>query len=163
VSNLLLTFLLLSNISTLCLIVYALFKFNGIKKSITSRIESITNQVQTFFNPVSDGTPSEFAKLTDNISVIFARSIAAQVKTTLMGIQSGMVRAQKAVEGDIAEGIVEGSSPIASAALNALPGLRKTLRRNPGLADIAAGVLSRIGTSRSDNPGNNGDKVKFHL
>jgi len=150
-ANLILSFLLLVNVLTLGVILLAIFKLRAIK-----------DQVKAFITPVSPDSPSEFAKLTDSISIVFSRAMAAQVKTTLMGIQSGQVRAQKAVEGDIAEGIAE-STPI-GAALTSIPAVRKALRRNPGLIDIAMRVLSG-GIPGQGKTGDNGSKeqARFKL
>jgi hypothetical protein len=147
--NLILAALLLVNCLILLVVVYAIFK-----------VKAVSSQVKAFITPVSADIPSEFAKLTDTISSVFARSITAQIKTTLMGIQSGQVRNQKALEGDIAEGIAE-STPI-GAALTSIPAVRKALRHNPGLIDIAMNFLNGPGKG-SNLSGNNGSKEQVQF
>jgi len=73
-----------------------------------------------------------------------ARAVVARIKTSLMGSQSGQVRQEKAVEGAIAEDVARAAHPLAGTLLDAMPELRKTLRKNPHLLDFALSKLGAI-------------------
>lgn len=83
-----------------------------------------------------EGKPSEFALITDAVADQIARAIVAQAKATFMGIQSGQVRAEKALEGDIAMDQAS-QIPLLQGVLGAFPAVKKALRRNPALLDFA--------------------------
>ena len=130
----------------------------------------ITRVITQFVTPTSENQPSPFALLIDSVSSMFGRSIVAQAKSTLMGVQSGAKRAETAIAGDIAEGVIESQSPMLGGLLNSFPALKKTLRRNPQLVDMAMQFMSAKGQSNqshsvsSVSPGGNGHStVKFKL
>jgi len=80
-----------------------------------------------------------------------------------MGKQSGAVRGETAVDADIAEDALSMASPAVSAILSAFPALRRSLRRNPALLDLA---LSKIASRNAGVPATPGDGVgqpKFNL
>lgn len=113
--------------------------------------------------PEAEGKPSQLGMITEATAVIFGRAITAQIKTTLMGMESGVIRAQKAVEGDIAQDLA-GQSPIAGL-LASFPHLSKTLKRNPALMGVAEMALSKLISKNNGGSGapSNGSAVKFHL
>lgn len=78
-----------------------------------------------------------------------------------MASQSAAVRAEKAIEGDIAEGLAA-QNPIVAMAMQAFPKLGKTLRRNPELVDV---VLAKLASKVSVAPGNGATSAspKFKL
>jgi hypothetical protein len=134
----------------------------------------ISRTITQFITPEAENKPSPFALLIDSVASMFGRSIVAQLKSTLMGVQSGQKRAESAIEGDIMEGVVQSQSPMLGGLLNSFPALKKTLRRNPQLADMAmqfmANKMATNGTSnQSQNVptvsmgGNGHSKVKFKL
>jgi hypothetical protein len=120
-----------------------------------------------FITPVSDSQPSPLAMLIDNIATMFSRSIVMQAKASFMGIQSGQKRAETAIAGDIAEGMVS-QSPLGGL-LNSFPALKKTLRRNPQLIDMAMQFMSKqdnqtpSGNQTVSAGGNGHSQVKFKL
>jgi len=108
----------------------------------------------TFREFVSPKGPEEASPLANCVDVgadMVARAVTARIKTSLMGSQSGQVRQEKAVEGAIAEDVVRAAHPMAGTLLDAMPELRKTLRKNPQLLDFA---LSKLGVmqAKTDNP-----------
>lgn len=107
-----------------------------------------------FLTPQEDGKPSPVAVVADAFCSMLARAVVMQAKATFMGVQSGAARAEKAIQADIAEDMVNQSNPMLGAALASFPALRKTLRRNPGLVDIALQYLA----SRQGVPGGNHSK-----
>src|ERR1035437_6872878 len=84
----------------------------------------ITRVITQFVTPTSEKQPSPFALLIDSVSSMFGRSIVAQAKSTLMGVQSGAKRAETAIAGDIAEGVIESQSPMLGGLLNSFPALK---------------------------------------
>lgn len=134
--------------------------------AIFREYRSIRDSFSAFINPVAENTPSPLANVVEAASVMVARSIMAQFKTYLMGVQSGAVRGEKGLQADIAQDAMAGT-PIGSV-LSAFPTLRKSLRRNPGLLDIAMGLLAnRIGftgqTGASATGNNGGSQPQFSL
>lgn len=131
-------------ISQIALATWAILTYNRLK-----------NEALQFFTPESESKPSHFAASIDAVSIILARAVAAQVKTTLMGLSSGAVRTEKAAQADMAEaGIAQ-----------MIPGLGRTLKRNPGLLDLALGFLSRGQPAQASpvDQGNSVTRPKFNL
>jgi hypothetical protein len=142
-SNLILTFLLLVNVTLLTLV---LVFFN--------RISIIKRQITSFITPESDGKPSPLANSIEAISEIFGRSITAQIKTSLMGVESGLIRGEKAVNKAIADDSLRMANPLIAGLLDSFPSVKKTLSKNPALLDIAISQLSKRMPSIG-SPGNN--------
>lgn len=150
--NILLTCILAVNLGIGSLLLIALVK-----------ARNVASLFYDFITPPKEGEHSAAALAGDALAIMFARAMAAQLKTTFMGMQSGLVRGQKALEGDIAEGIAE-KSPLAMAAMTAFPALRKSLRRNPQLLDTAMQLLGGLSAKGSgSSPAGNGGKPKFNL
>jgi len=129
--NILLTSILLANVAILAIIGIISLKVRGIFRDIVS-----------FITPPDEKTPSQVANVVSTVSDSFARSIVAQAKATFMGKQSGVVRAEKGVDADIAEDTLAMVNPTLSAILTSFPALRKTLRKNPALIDLALEKLT---------------------
>jgi len=134
----------------------ALLTFVGV---YTLRFRSL---FRSFVTSPDEKTPSPFAELVSNISDVFSRSVLAGAKTTFMGLQSGLVRGEKAVGADIAEDIISAKNPLLGAALDSFPSLRKTLRRNPKLIDIVAQRLLDKSTPAPAGS-NHSDQFSFKL
>ena len=117
--------------------------------------------LKLFIEPESEGQPSPLAKVTDATASMFARAVIAQGKGLLMGLQSGAVRAEKAITADIQEGIAQ-QNPL-GAMLTSFPALRKSLRRNPALMDVALQLFRRGGSQvrEMNNNGGNGEQPRF--
>jgi len=120
----------------------------------------ISKTLQQFITPEAEGKASPLANITDVAAGMFARAVIAQGKGLLMGLQSGAVRAEKAIASDIAEGAMQ-QTPV-GALLTSFPALRKSLRRNPGLMDVALQFLANR-QSRSPGNGSTESQPKFNL
>lgn len=138
---------LLTNI--LLFIILGLFLGAGLFLYVLFR--KIKANTLEFFIPPDDKTPSQFAKVTEAISFQFSRAIVAQAKTTFMGMESGQVRAEKALQGDLALDMAESNGLMK--ALSMFPNVRKTLRRNPALIDLALPMLAKLGNNGGNNTG----------
>lgn len=123
-------------------------------------IKQYSGAINAFITPEEEGKPSPLACVSEAFADILARSVVAQAKTTFMGIQSGQARAQKAIEADIAQDMAA-ANPLVSGVLDQFPSLKKTLRRNPALIDMAMATLSN--KLQPSTPSNGHDKVKFNL
>jgi len=106
------------------------------------KVRDFQRTFREFVTPKGPEEASPLASCVDVGADMVARAVTARIKTSLMGSQSGQVRQEKAVEGAIAEDMVRGAHPLASTLLDAMPELRKTLRKNPALLDFA---LSKLG------------------
>lgn len=133
--NILLLLILISNVALVALI--------GLGALVGARW---ARQIHQFLTPAGEGQPSPAYHAIDAVAAILARAITAQVKTTLMGKSSGEARAEQAVMADIAEDTLDQKLPLAGAILNSFPRLRKSLRRNPALLDLALSQFSKMGT-----------------
>lgn len=108
------------------------------------KVRRAKQQIIEWFTAPDDKTLSPFAQLTDVVSQVMARSIVAQFKTTFMGIQSGLARGSKAVEGALAQDMLAQESPLAGSLLASFPALSKALRKNPALGALAQIALQRF-------------------
>ena len=152
--NILLTLLLVINVAIFALLCV-----------MARRIMSSYREIVQFVSAPDEHTPSPLSVIASSVSDIFARSIMAQAKATFMGLQSGENRADKGISADIALDTVSQTNPAIGAILSSFPALRKTLRRNPGLLDLA---ISKLANKQSQAviamPGSNGSGgVKFKL
>ena len=126
--NILLTAILLINILLLAVFCGVIIKLRGVYRDITTQTD--------------EKTPSLFTQWIMTIADNFSRSLIAQAKATFMGKQSGEARAEKGIDADLAEDSLNLINPGLGAILNSFPALRKTLRRNPALIDLALSKLS---------------------
>lgn len=123
--NILLTAILIANVALLGLI---LFAFTRVARVYRTFIDYIT--------PPGKDEPSALALTASNLSDLLARSLVAQVKAYLMGLQSGAVRADNKEALDTALEVAGTANPLIGAVAN-IPGVKKLLRKNPGLLDLA--------------------------
>lgn len=107
-------------------------------------------QLTAWITPAEPGAAAPAAQLWDSLSTTLAQRMAAQVKAVLMGTASGAARAEKSIEGDIALAMAE-QSPLGGL-LDAVPGVKKTLKRNPALLNLA---LQKLGPVFAGLPGGN--------
>ena len=128
-----------------------------------AKIRRIYSTIEQFLTSPDEKTPSPLAQVTQVASDMLARSIIAQAKATFMGKQSGSERAETAITGDIAEGLLTAKAPMLGALLNSFPALKKTLRRNPQLIDLAMSKLGNIagGQPASHSPSNGQTNFKL--
>lgn len=138
--NILLAAILLVNLAVLAGLVHGFLTFRRVKASF-----------EAFVTPPSEGQPSPLANATDAIAGQFGRAITASIKTTLMGYSSGIVRAEKGLQGDVAEDVAR-QTPLGGL-LDSFPTVRRTLRKNPGLLDLALGLLANRGNGHATDPG----------
>lgn len=131
--NIILALVLTVNVALLIIVLVAI-----------SRVKRVFNEVKAFITPETKGEPSPLAITVDNISSVFARSFVAQFKTTLMGVESGIKRQEKAVAGDVALDVARSAGGLAGL-LTQFPSVSKHIRRNPGLVDAALQMLSSRG------------------
>lgn len=108
------------------------------------KIRDLQRTVREFVTPKGAEEASPLANVVDVGADMVARAVTARIKTSLMGQQSGQVRQEKAVDGAIAEDLARAAHPLAGPLLDAMPQLRKTLRKNPGLLDIALSKLASM-------------------
>lgn len=114
------------------------------------RIRGIYAKFEDYITAPDEKTPSQLAQTVSIASDMVARSIVAQMKATFMGKASGESRAESGLEFDLAVA----SNPLLGIALKAVPGLAKTLRKNPQLIDYA---LSKFGNRKSGPIPDNGN------
>lgn len=151
--------LLLTLIATCCLITVVLafvsiFAYRRLKSQV---YESIYQ----FVSAPDEKTPSKLAQTVEMMSHIAGHSIAMEVKTTLMGKESGASRQEGAIIGDIVQDQMANSNPVMGMILNSFPTLSKRVRKHPELAMIASQALSNIASKSAPNPGNG--QVRFKL
>lgn len=117
-------------------------------------IQAARDQFLGFVLPPEEGKQSPLGDFLDATSMMFARALVAQAKTTFMGMASGAKRGEAAVEGDLAVDLTSAQSPMIAGLIQSSPMLQKTLRRNPMLAMIASAALQKlVGAPGSPGPG----------
>jgi len=107
------------------------------------KIKRIYEGIVAFITPAEQGKASPLAQVVEIAGGNFAKQVVALGKAHLMGKASGEARAQAGVEADINEDLLAATNPAIGAILNQMPALRKTLRRNPALLDMALSVLAK--------------------
>ena len=112
------------------------------------KIRDLQTTLRAFISPTGPEEASPLASVVDVGADMVARAVTARIKTSLMGSASGQVRQEKAVEGAIAEDMVRAAHPLAGTILDAMPELRKTLKKNPQLLDFA---LSKLANMKGQN------------
>jgi len=116
------------------------------------KIRELQSTIRDFVTPKGPEEASPLANVVDAGADMVARAVTARIKTSLMGSQSGQVRQEKAIEGAIAEDVARAAHPLAGTLLDAMPELRKTLRKNPGLLDFALAKLGSMQASSTSAP-----------
>lgn len=109
---------------------------------IALRVRTIYGQIVYMLTPEADGKQSPIAGIAAGLASLAGRAAAVEVKTTLMGHASAQSRQLSAIQGDIAEDVAA-AQPGLPGLLSAFPSLGKRIRKNPGLLDLAAPLLSR--------------------
>ena len=113
----------------------------------------INAQLVAFVSPVSEGAPSPLATIVETTADMFSRSMMASAKMTFAGLSSGAVRQEAAIAGDIAVDMAT-MNPVIEGLLSSFPSLKKTLRKNPALLDLAVAKLTeKIGSGPGPGPG----------
>lgn len=154
-TNILLIALLSVNVAVLALVALFALKIRAAHRAFT-----------TFITSPGENQPSPLAQTTGAMADMVARSLVAQAKATFMGLQSGNSRAEKAIEADMAEDLIAQKSPLAGAIMSSFPSLRRTLRRNPQLIDLAMQEMAKRGAgpaATADNGGGNRGQIPFSL
>jgi len=123
--NVLLTAILLTNLVLIGIVLYAFLRISRVYKTFID-----------FITPAREGEPSALALTASNMADMLARSLIAQVKAYLMGLQSGTVRADNAEAFNTAVEVAGSANPLIGAVVN-IPGVKKLLKKNPGLLDLA--------------------------
>lgn len=144
--NVLLIAILLVNAAILCLV--AVFLFN---------IRRVYLDIVDFITPKGDNLPSPAAEMLNHVAENVAEILTIRIKTTFMGKQSGANRGEVGIEADIGEDMLAMANPALAGILNSFPALKKTLRRNPALLDLAISKLgAKFGAAGGPTAANNG-------
>ncbi len=132
-SNILLASILLLNLVVLLVFLVAL-----------RRVQRVYHDFVTFITPTGEDAASPLAKFIEASAGAVGRGVAASLKATFMGQASGKARAENAIQGELAMGEVQAVNP-AIAQVLASGALGKTLKRNPGLIDLALPFIAKLG------------------
>lgn len=127
----------------------------GITVVFASKMAVFKEQMIGFVTPVSEGQPSPIAVVAEQASEMIARAVMARAKMTFAGLSSGVARQEKAVDADIVEDVAR-MHPMVDAVLDGFPLLRKTLRKNPALFDMAMSKLVPMMDKQAQQRGANG-------
>lgn len=158
-SNLLLTGVLLTNILLLCAIAAAWVRIRAVSREI------VTNFTQ-FVSAPDEKTPSPLAQFTESVAHVIGHAAAVEIKTTIMGKNSGDARLEAAVEGQLAEAAAGKQNPLLAGLLGMLDRKTKSkVLKNPGLMEFLIEKVSSGAFSGKPSPGGNGhsEPVRFKL
>lgn len=144
--NTLLALILVANVAILALIALFLVKLRAVYRGVVE-----------FITPEAEGKPSPLANTAGVVADMVGRSMIAQAKAVFMGRQSGDNRGEATVTADILEDVVAQRSPAIAALLGSFPTLKKTLRRNPALLDLA---LSKLAGGLGSGPGHQDNQAQ---
>jgi len=119
--------------------------------------------LREFTVPAGPDEPTPLFSFIDAASQQFSRSLVALAKSQLMGSASAAVRAEKAIEGDLAEDTMNMTNPLIGQLIQQFPTLRKTLRRNPALVNMAVSKLMGMGKKNNGPSGAPSNQAEFNL
>jgi len=154
--NILLTALLVVNLALFVLICYV---FVRVSRTIKDKYQTFID----FITPPGKDEPSALALTVSNMSDVLARSLIAQVKGYLMGLQSGAVRGENAEALETAIDVAGTANPLIGAVAN-IPGVKKLLRKNPGLLDLAIQQFMKSrGPGSGPGPGPSNGHTNNHI
>jgi hypothetical protein len=95
--------------------------------------------------------PSEFSNIVSMMADEFGVKVAASLKSTFMGVQSGDAKATQQVEAAMVEDGIAGQNPILGMILQSYPALAKKIMKNPALASKAMELLGSPSLSKIGN------------
>lgn len=113
-------------------------------------------QIVSFITPAAENQESPLAVVLDALAQRVGHSIAVEVKTTLLGKESGLKRGEQAVAGDVAMDLLGQEKPLLAGLLEGFPTLKKRLLKNPGLIGAALGLLGGNGKGGGPAPAGGG-------
>jgi hypothetical protein len=152
--NILLTLILIVNLAALAIIL-----------AISWKVRQIYEDFKVFITAPDTDHASPASDFVNGLVSSAGRSIAMEIKAIFMGKQSGAVRGEAAITADIAEDALAIANPTLSAILNSFPALKRTLRRNPQLTELAIQKLANFAPQNSgpSNDSGNGHQPKFKM
>lgn len=126
----------------------------------------VKQTILDFIVPREQGKPSDLAITAEVLASMIGRAVTAQIKTTLMGMQSGENRGQASINGAIAQD--RANQMGFGNLLQSFPVLSRTIKKNPSLMDFAMNVLAQRMAGTSGNHPSNGsgpeaESPKFNL
>lgn len=110
---------------------------------------------RSFITAPDDKTPSAFAQTVEASGEIIARALVAQAKATFMGKQSGQARGEQSLQGAFIQDQASqlgGPAGLLAGVLTSFPAVRKVLIKNPGLIDLALGMINKKGGAAAAAP-----------
>lgn len=151
--NIILTLILISNLALLgLLLVFAL------------KVRKAYDDFKAFITPADEKTPSQLALLCVNLADMLAGALMDKLKASIMGLQSGAVRAENAEQADLVGSMVSQANPLLGMLLQIIPkAWQRKMVKHPELVDLA---LSKLGNKSATvvEAGNNGhSQIKFKL
>lgn len=131
---------------------------------IRSVYRSAINTVRDFVTAPDENTQSPLSQTVESAGHVAGRAIALEIKTMIMGRNSGESRAEQAALTSIAEDEAAKSSPLLAGALS-LFGKRgkNALLKNPALMGFVTQKLASMGNNQSSGHSSNGDHPRFKL
>lgn len=109
--------------------------------------------IRQYFAPQGT-TASKFQQDTDIVVSQFVTGLADVLEAKYMGMRSGQVRAEKAVENEVTEAILAKKAPWMAAVIGQVPGLKKTIMKNPEVAMAAIEKFASMGKGAGEQPDN---------
>lgn len=113
----------------------------------------IQGKIREFLVPATEGECSPAAQLCR----LAGQGMAQEIKSTLMGINSGESRLAAATEADIFQDAASLKSPLLAGLLQAAPSLSKRLRKNPALMQAILTLLPQVSGGGADRPSPSSD------
>jgi len=133
----------------------------GIAAAIIGLVK-VRRTLRSFVEPMGENQSSPLGQVIGSTSAAMADAIVNKAKSTFLGIQSGQARAEKALEADIVQDSLA-SNPLLAGIMKSFPALGKTLRRNPGLVEMALSKLAERAGRPGGGNGKAGSQVEFKL
>ena len=145
-------------LAALVLLLVCLF---SVIRRVNREVNILKAQLKDYFSSPGENQPSQFAIAVQSISKIAANEITASISGSLMGTASGISRAAKSAEGEVAVAAADQINPWIGLAMRLSPKLRKLASKNPE-AVMALSQLNLPGMSKN-NGHSNSEPTKFSL
>lgn len=130
-------------------------------------IHDLKRNFTEFISAPSADKDSPLSQAINGLSVRFAKAMAVEVKTTMMGMLSGQARGDQALKNAEAQIDIAMDNPILAELIDTLPkNIKKMAYKNPMVTRL---IMSKLGTMGGGSPappvsiGSGNGKAKFNL
>lgn len=132
------------------LIALLLYEIWQLRRGIEQSKRELSHVVGGFLVSPDGHSPSPLATVVNDLAVMVGQSVSAHIKATLMGVESGDARGERALKTDV----LLDTSPLLAGIASSFPHVAKRINKNPELASVAMNLLANMGNVGKGAPNN---------